>query len=439
MNEIMNITGITKPQQCEIDSSLYELTETKQTVVCLSVKEQARIVESFNAKFYDMSAEYIWSRTMNFLRDKISIYGNDFIADMLGYNNFSSVKDISEDFIIDLSADIGFINQTARIKLKNISTLLYHLQRREAVEIENEELTKSDALNIISTCIDYVLGADFESNFVPYVDMRRDLQSKLLSEDSPLLTSLANSPYFYIRTITHTMINLASDEKNPMLDVSLQNTVMVLKTVWSKLEENERWYIGITYSQAVSAGNAKLTKALRTVLNSNKGFDYVPESTKSDTYRRTARHLLAKHNEFDNFYNETEIANLLANMGTSIPRAAVFECLTAVLICRLGNSYGISIGAKEYLDAVLDSTSKENWAYFLNQMATNGELLYELAYVNRNNGVLGEWSRIVIKYNLDKLILTEKVNSLIQASACMDYYKVRDMAMKLYSAIYVKE
>lgn len=440
MNELANITGITKPQIYNVNSNLLELTETRQTLICLSDKEQAKVAKTFNDKYYDMAAEYIWLRSMNLLRDKISVYGNEFIADMLGYNNFSSVKDISEAFIIELSADIGFINQTARIKLKGISDLLYHLQKREAIEIEGEELTKTDALNVVATCIDYVLGESSDSTFIPYVDMRKDLQSKLLTDDSALLSQLVNSPYFYIRTITRTMINLASDEKNSTLDVTLQNTILVLKALWNKLDENERWYIGIAYAQAVSAGNSQLAKTIRTVLNSTKGFDYVPESTKSDTYRKTARHLLSKHNEFNNFYTEPDIAHLLSSMGSSIPKAAIIDCLTAVLICRLGNSYGVSNAAQGYLDNILDTISSENWSYFLNELATNSELLYELAFVNRNNGVIMLWSNIVIKYNLHKLILNDKkIIDLIKASSQTDYHQTKQIAASLYNAMYKTE
>ena len=58
---------------------------------------------------YDMSAEYVWMRTINILREKLSVFGDDFIAAMIGGNSFESIKDISEDSIIDLAADIGYI------------------------------------------------------------------------------------------------------------------------------------------------------------------------------------------------------------------------------------------------------------------------------------------------------------------------------------------
>ena len=233
------------------------------------------------------------------------------------------------------------------------------------------------------------------------------------------------------------MINLASDEKNPSLDITLQNLILVLKDVWGKLDENERWYIGIAYSQAVSAGNSQLTRAIRTVLNSVKGFDYVPESTKSDTYRKTARHLLAKHNDFNNFYTEPELARLLLNMGTSIPKAALIECLTAVLICRLGNSYGVSNAALPYLDSILDTVSNDSWAYFLNELKTNTEVLFELARVQRDDEVLTIWADIIRKYSLNGLSLNDQnVKKLIIESVASNFTTVRNIADKLYSNNY---
>ena len=437
MNDLINVIEASKPQAYSINSNLLKLTDTKKMTISLNEKEQLKIYNAFNAKYYDMAAEYIWIRSMNILRDKIAVFGNDFIADMLGYDNFSSVKDISEELIIGLCADIGMIKQTARIKLKSTSELLYHLQRRQAVEEENEELGKSDALNVITICINYVLNNEEDTVFIPYANMRKDLQTRLLEENSELLSSLLNSPYFYIRTITRTMINLASDEKNPSLDITLQNLILVLKHVWGKLDENERWYIGIAYSQAVSAGNSQLTRAIRTVLNSVKGFDYVPESTKSDTYRKTARHLLAKHNDFNNFYTEPELARLLLNMGTSIPKAALIECLTAVLICRLGNSYGVSNAAILYLDSILDTVSNDSWAYFLNELKTNTEVLFELAFVQRDDEVLKIWANIIRKYSLNGLSLNDQnVKKLITDSVASNFTTVRNIAEKLYSNNY---
>jgi len=439
MNDLSVISNNSNINTYSTNYDLVNLTDTTETRIALNVKEQDKVLRAFHNKDYDMSSEYIWNRSMNILRDRVSVYGNDFIADMLGYDNFASVKDISDESIINLCADIGFITQTARLKLKNYSSLLYHMQSREAVEIDNEELTKADALGIITSCINYILGASTESTFIPYTNMRNELQSKLITEDSPLLSSLINSPYFYIRTITHTIINLSSDEKNATLDITLQNLIVVLKKLWSELDETERWNIGITYSQAVSAGNTELTKALRTVLNSCKGFDYVPETTKSETYRKTARYLLAKHNDFYNFYTEGEIANLLANMGTSIPKAAIIDCLTAVLICKLGNSYGIANNAQKYLDEILDSISNDSWVYFLNQLPKNSDLLYELIYIKRNGEVFDIWKNIISKYNLQNLILEQlTVSDFIFYSYNNDKQKALDIAQMFYDTLYTK-
>lgn len=439
MNELVEYQNQTlgEPKTYEINPVIREWVRTSEHSICLNDKEQRKIESALKMEAYDMATEYVWSRTINILRDKISLLGNDLIGAMLGYNSFASVRDIPEESVIDLCADIQLINNTARLKLKSHSELIYHLQKRDIINEEEEEIEQSDSIAIIADSIKYVLSESESKEFIPFNDTIRNLQSMLLQVESPFLSRLVNSPYFYIRTVSRVIIKLAKDPQNPTPDVTMQNTTFILKTVWEKLDEREKWNIGIEYSLAVSEGNSALTNALRIVLNSKKGFDYVPETTKSDTYRKTARHLLAKHNEFNNFYNEPEVANLLANMGTSIPKGALIECLTAVIICRLGNPYGISNAAVPYLDEILKSISMENWVYFLNELPTNQDVLYELGYIKRGTEIMDIWHQIVTKYRLNTLsVNSREVSELIRISALSDRYKeAKSKAKEMYDKI----
>lgn len=445
MNELVKVTNdYIATQQYPVTEELSNIVGEYVDRIQLNKNEQDKVVKTFKVGMYDMSAEYIWLRTINLLREKLSVFGDDFIADMVGGDYFESIKDISENSIIDLAADIGYINQAARIHFKQTSELLYYYQSREARERDHEELRKMQAASIISSCVIYGLQVNTDEEFIPYTNMRKDLQSSILTIDSQLLDTLKGSPYFYIRTIARTMLNLSTDKENPAIDIILENLKIVLITVWEKLEENDRWPVGIAYSQAVSSGNAMLTKALRSVLNTVKGFDYVPESTKSDAYRKTAGLLLEKHKAFDNFYNEPTVAKLLANMGSTIPKAAVISCLTSVLICKMGNSYGVSRQAQEYLDDILSTITTEKWAYFFNNVKSNNELLYELAYVERINGeapneVLEIWTNLSIQYSFSNLILEDKeISELLHYSANGNYKRVKGIAKRLYDAIYKK-
>lgn len=438
MNELVKVTeNYIVTQQYPVEEQLMEIVEASVDKIQLSESEQGKVIRAFNSQMYDMSVEYIWLRTINLLKDKLSVYGDDFIADMIGGNYFESVKDISENSIIDLAADIGIINQAARIQFRQSSDLLYYYQSKQAREVDHEELRKPQAANIISLCVLYVLKANSDEEFIPYTNMRKDLQSTIITRESPLLETLKESPYFYIRTIARTMLNLSTDQNNPSIDIVLENLKIVLITVWDKLDDNDRWPIGIAYSQAVSAGKTVLTKALRSVLNSVKGFDYVPETNKSDAYRKTAKLLLEKHKGFDNFYNEPTVAKMLSNMGTTIPKAAVIDCLTAVLVCKLGNNYGVSVGAQEYLDEILSTITTEKWAYFFNHLKSNDELLYELAYVDRNGAVLDNWINISNMYGFNKLLLEEKeIKEFVSASVDGQRRKIKNMAGRMYSEMY---
>ncbi len=112
-------------------------------------------------------------------------------------------------------------------------------------------------------------------------------------------------------------------------------------------------------------GNKDSVKALHAVLLSVQGFDYVPESLRSDTFSRVAAAVIAAHQGVNNFYNEPKPMRELADLGTSIPNPALAICVTAALCVKLGNPWGIAWAAQAASGEVLDNVSKERWIYYL--------------------------------------------------------------------------
>ena len=131
-----------------------------------------------------------------------------------------------------------------------------------------------------------------------------------------------------------------------------------------------------------------------------KGFDYVPENLRSNTYIIAAKDLLSAHQGMNNFYNEPSKAKYLAQMGNSIPAPAFGNCMTAVLACKLGNSYGISWDAQTYLDEILQTVSKDRWSYYLSSVLPYDRvILYKLCV----DITADRWIELVEKYSLEKI------------------------------------
>lgn len=364
----------------------------------LSSKDANKIIKAFDNELYDMAAEYIWSRTINTLKKNIMKFGEEFVAEMLDRPDISSVEDISEYEVITLSADLGFINQTAKIEFMQFSEIIQHYMSNEDPD-EAFPLTKVS--DIVRSCVKHVLGFEKVEYEISFVSFRNRLRTEYIIEGHEIYTQLKLAPYFYKRTIFKTMMNLAKTTRDSAeREIILNNMITIFVEIWSALSSEEKWVIGRAYAQCLSDGDNKLLIALKSVLLKVKGFDYVPENLRSNTYIIAAKDLLSAHQGMNNFYNEPSKAKYLAQMGNSIPAPAFGNCMTAVLACKLGNSYGISWDAQTYLDEILQTVSKDRWSYYLNSVLPYDRvILYKLW----GDITADRWIELVEKYGLDKV------------------------------------
>lgn len=364
----------------------------------LSNNDANKIVKAFDNGLYDMAAEYIWSRTISTLKKNIMKFGEEFVAEMLDRPDISSVDDISEYEIITLSSDLGFINQTAKIEFMQFSEIIQHYMSNEDPD---EEFPLTKVSDIVRSCVKHVLGFEKVEYEISFVSFRNRLRTEYITEGHEIFTQLKLAPYFYKRTVFKTMMNLAKTTKDSAeREIILNNMISIFVEIWSALSSEEKWVIGRSYAQCLSDGDNKLLIALKSVLLKVKGFDYVPENLRSNTYIIAAKDLLSAHQGMNNFYNEPSKAKYLAQMGNSIPAPAFGNCMTAVLACKLGNSYGISWDAQTYLDEILQTVSKDRWSYYLSSVLPYDRvILYKLCV----DIIVDRWIELVEKYSLAEI------------------------------------
>ena len=364
----------------------------------LSSNDANKIVKAFDNELYDMAAEYIWSRTISTLKKNIMKFGEEFVAEMLDRPDISSVEDISEYEVITLSSDLGFINQTAKIEFMQFSEIIQHYMSNEDPD-EAFPLTKVS--DIVRSCVKHVLGFEKVEYEISFVSFRNRLRTEYIIEGHEIYTQLKLAPYFYKRTVFKTMMNLAKTTKDSAeREIILNNMISIFVEIWSALSSEEKWVIGRSYAQCLSDGDNKFLIALKSLLLKVKGFDYVPENLRSNTYIIAAKDLLSAHQGMNNFYNEPSKAKYLAQMGNSIPAPAFGNCMTAVLACKLGNSYGISWDAQTYLDEILQTVSKDRWSYYLSSVLPYDRvILYKLCV----DITADRWIELVEKYSLEKI------------------------------------
>lgn len=393
----------------------------------LNERDRNSIAKAFQAESYEMVSSYIWTKASATLKKHISQLGMDFVGEMLNRKDLDEKSDpyssLSEHEALSLAEDLGMISTTGALRLKHAQELVNHFARNEA---GNDEMYVEDAVGILRTCVSNILNQEQTEGVVKFKGFRENLSTHLYNANDDIILAIVDSPYFYIRTTLRLILSQLSLAKGAQLEKVVGNTQIIIPKIWPNLRLPERWEFGNSYSVHSAAGNRIAAAGLKKTLTLVNGFDYVPETLRSSTFREHARKLLEAHFALNNFYNEPEPAYALMVLGSTIPWPAMQDCMTAMLCVYLGNSYGICNAAQPHVKSLLDGLRDDQWAYYINTcLPADRTILDKLNY----DAPLQRWFALVEKYGLDKKV-TDNLGIVISNKAKSEDVKKRAAALR---------
>ena len=337
----------------------------------LRPKEQKQIISNFELENYEMASSYVWTKSMALLKTNLSSMGMDFIGELLQRPDIDADSDPSQavsDFeAIDLAFELGAINKTQRMRLLISADVVNHFSASFDANDDGADMLQEEALTCVKVCVQSILGLEKVEAAQSFIEFREKLSTMTLNSDAPEVTQLLSSPYFFKKTCVSILLNILKSAKGAALENGSRNTTTIVPQVWPDLKGPEKWQVGQAYSELFNDGKSAAIKTLHGVLASTGGFDYVPESLRSNSFTKAAHAVLAAHQGMNNFYNEPKPMRELAGMGSSIPGPAFANVMTATLAVKLGNRYGVSWDAQKYADQILNSLTEDRWAYYLTQ------------------------------------------------------------------------
>lgn len=378
MNEII------RPWEASVQSSMPADIQDVNAIVSysnnnLTLKQQHQLVGAFDMKAYDMAAEYAWKKAIIKLRNCLADLGMDFIAEFVqrdDIDEYTPIENVlTERATIDLAERLGVISPTGALHLRQAQELVNHYLSGYS----DEEMSAIDSLSVIRPCVRYILSEPNVKVAVAFSEFRKRLLNEDLNLKDNVVKQIVYSPLFYIRTVITILLTAIKKNKTIVKEHALFNLTMILPEIWNKLSSSDKWIIGETYRDVVASGDVAATKGMKIALGKVGGFDFVPETLRSTTFKEMARKLIDVHDSFNNFYNETSVVKALANLGTRIPEPAFRICLDAYLLVYLGNYYGYSIDAAPIAEGELKKISHERWqVYFSDYIQTDDRMLCNL-------------------------------------------------------------
>ena len=422
-----------------VPPNLSQPVEITEFAKQLSTREKLQVVTAYKNGSYEMATSFVWGRAMASLKRELGALGVSFLAELLGRTDIdddANVLDaITEKEAIRLAEELGVISQTEAIRLRHSQELVSHFSQRDPNE-GDDQMEAMEAGNILLNCVKSVLAKPSIQVAKRFAEFRKDLEAESFSADDPRCDTLAGSPYFFRRLAVVVLLSGIRSHTGAKLEHCLSNLNLLLPLLWSKLRETERWQVGTTYAQVYADGLQMQTAGLKQALLKVRGFDYVPENLRSQTFLKSAEAIIRAHEGMNNFYNEEAPTAGLEKLGTVIPAPAIGACITALLCVRLGNSYGTCWAAVPTAERMLKKQASDRWVYYIDKILPGETRILEKLLDTKP---VANWLKFAAEVLTEDMVFKDKhARDLAEATLAKDPKRVESATRKLLAAYYGK-
>jgi hypothetical protein len=366
------------PEADLVPASARTPEEFVKYAVALKAAEQQKVISALEAGLHELATEFVWKRALARLKQTLATLGMQFVGEMLGRDDITEMSApdavLTDWDAIRLAENLGVVSTTGALRLRHGFELLSHLAQSSEKELD-EGLFDDEAVAVIRNCVKYILAEQDIRIAVNFSRFRDRLISETLTKDDPELQTLLGSPPFFLKTALRVLLATIKSEHGARLEHSLSNFSLILPEIWTRITEEDRWAVGTTYAEVANEGKTELVNALRRSLMKVSGFDYVPESLRSNTFKTAAQAVITTHFGMNNFHLEIGPTTTLARLGTVIPKPALIECMQAYLCVYLGNHYGFAWNAAPLAEQELKKISPDRWSYYITHQLAKDDIV----------------------------------------------------------------
>ncbi|MFO1519649.1 MAG: hypothetical protein U1F57_08330 [bacterium] len=428
-----------QPTQSLVPANLSQPGEIAEFAKQLSAREKTQVVTAYKNGSYEMATSFVWGRAMAALKRELGTLGVTFLAELLGRTDISendNVLDaITEKEAIKLAEELGIVSRTEAMRLRHSQELVAHFAQRDPGE-GDDSMEVNEAVNVLLSCVKSVLAKPSIQVAKRFADFRKDLEAETFQQGDSRCDTLVASPYFFRRLAIAVLLSGIRSHTGAKLEHCLSNLNLLLPLLWPTTREPERWQVGFTYAQVYADGLQMQTVGLKQALLKVRGFDYVPENLRSQTFTKAAEAIIHAHEGMNNFYHEETPTLNLEKLGTVIPAPAIGPCFTALLCVRLGNSYGTSWSARPIADRLLKKQSAERWSYYLDKILIGETRILEKLMDSKPRE---QWLTFAADVFPSDIILQDKtIKQLVEASLSKNENRILSATRNLIIAYYGK-
>jgi hypothetical protein len=310
---------------------------------------------------FDAALNFLWDETIASLRQKaaridLEYFFSSVVTDQNRRSKLQTAEDLVklEDWelvrgcqLTGILSDIGFKHLEYIRDMRNWAS---------AAHPNQNQLTGLQVVSWLETCIKEVIGKEPSGAAIQIRLLLQNIRLRELTtpDVNPIIANIRNLPLEMDSSLLRTIFGMYTD---PNMAASAKNNIkLIAKAVWERAPDERRYEVGLKYD--TFAANADITRrdSAKEFLDIIGGMSYLPKETLARELEEKIQNLLTAHYGMNNFYNEPSHAKILFELVPKtglIPQAVRGIYVKTIILCRIGNLYGISWAATDLYDELI--------------------------------------------------------------------------------------
>jgi len=435
-----------------IDSVLVPIKEKERVIAILphviediDIKKRERayylskFVAACSVGLFDSALNYLWNETILNLREKVIAFDLDFffdnaISDSNKRSKFTEAKDLvglgDRDFI-DACKKTGLISDIGYLHLIHINDMRNHAS---AAHPNNVNLTALDLLDWLEKCLKEVLSKEPTGAILEIRRLIHNLKTISITptDAREFIASIKNAPKELIHSFLTYLFGIYTDSK---IQASVKlNIKLLAKDIWGLSSEGKKYEIGKKYGNFALNCDIDRKKLAYEFLELVDGLSYLSDDQRILNIQDSIDSLYAAHLEFNNFYTEeSHVKTVIKFIGEqSFPIQIIDDLVKVIMICKLGNNYGVAYSAEPYYNSIINRFQDEEILVFIKLLSVDEfkpllqienkvqkyQKIAEQLLKQTNNEIFKEALNVIINSNITDLknpdILINRLRGLVK-------------------------
>lgn len=341
-----------------LPSALKRLTEEQK----LDAMYISKFVAACGAGLFDAALNFLMNETILNLRKKVMRYDLKFFLESLSGLDEKKKKSINTEEDLKKLEEWEFIRgckETGIITELGYKHLDYIRDMRNHASAAHPNQNSIDGLQLVSwlqTCIKEVLSVEPKGPVIEIRCLINNIREHELKEEDAIQinTFIGELREELATSLLNAIFGMYS---TPTTDIKLRNNIMLIaNSVWERASDKGKTEIAIKYMTfSINAQIAKKELAY-SFLEQVDGLSYLSDDCKSLELDVLLDDLYYIHYGYNNFYKEPPIARKISkyvNEDGKIPDIVRYKYVKNIMLCYLGNYWGISEGAYEYYERAI--------------------------------------------------------------------------------------